>query len=165
MKSTAHLKGHPVHPMLIPYPFALLTSAVVFDIGARIARRPSWSTTAQHLTTAGLASALVAAVPGAIDYFGSIPPNTRTRDDATKHALYNLTALTCFAIAHSRRRRNGQVPRAGIALGVIGTAWLSFAGWLGGELIYHQHVAVNDDVRDESPRFASNPRVGGGDAG
>ena len=51
MKSTAHLNGHPIHPMLIPYPFALLSSAVLFDVGARMQRadrKASWSQTASH---------------------------------------------------------------------------------------------------------------------
>jgi uncharacterized membrane protein len=30
MKSKAVLLGHPVHPMLIPFPVAFLTGAVVF---------------------------------------------------------------------------------------------------------------------------------------
>jgi uncharacterized membrane protein len=31
MKSKAVLLGHPVHPMLIPFPFAFLTGAFAFD--------------------------------------------------------------------------------------------------------------------------------------
>jgi uncharacterized membrane protein len=42
MKSTAHVNGHPIHPMLIPYPFALLSSALAFDTGARTAGRVGW---------------------------------------------------------------------------------------------------------------------------
>jgi uncharacterized membrane protein len=145
MKSTAHIKGHPIHPMLIPYPFALLSGAVAFDIGARANRRAAWSATARHLTVAGLGSALVAAVPGVIDYFGSVPPGTRARRDATKHALCNLSALACFAVAHLNRRPDGRMPAGGLTLGLLGTGLLSLGGWLGGELVYHHHVAVVDE--------------------
>ena len=31
MKSKAVALGHPIHPMLIPFPFAFLTGAVLFD--------------------------------------------------------------------------------------------------------------------------------------
>jgi uncharacterized membrane protein len=142
MKSTAHVKGHPIHPMLIPYPFALLSSAVVFDIGARTSRRSAWSATARHLTVAGLGSALVAAIPGVIDYFGSVPRGTRARRYATAHALLNVSALACFAVAHRSRQDDGRLPAGGLTLAVIGTGLLSGGGWLGGELVYHQHVAV-----------------------
>lgn len=145
MKSTAHLNGHPIHPMLIPYPFALLSSAVAFDIGANDTDRSSWSTTAQHLNAAGLATAVVAALPGVIDYFGTVPPHTKTRRRATTHALLNLSALACFAAMYARRRTGGRLPAAGIALGVIGTGLLSCAGWLGGELVYTDHVGIVDE--------------------
>src|SRR5690349_21151900 len=73
MKSTAQIADHPVHPMLIPFPFALLSSAAVFDLGSRMTGKSSWSQTAAHLRSAGLGTALVAAVPGIVDYFGSVP--------------------------------------------------------------------------------------------
>jgi uncharacterized membrane protein len=145
MKSTAHLNGHPIHPMLIPYPFALLSSAVVFDLVGRATRGASLSATAKHLNAAGLATAVVAAVPGVIDYFGSIPPRTRARSDATKHALVNVSALACFALAHSRRRADGRIATDGLVLGLLGTGMLSLGGWLGGELVYHEHIGVVDE--------------------
>jgi uncharacterized membrane protein len=144
MKSTAHIGGHPVHPMLIPYPFALLSSSVAFDIGANVARRPSWSQTARHLVFAGLGSAVVAAVPGIVDYFGTVPARTRARRDATYHAVCNVSALVCFGLAAARRRDDGRLPDGGVALALLGTGLLSLGGWLGGELVYQQHIGVVD---------------------
>ena len=151
MKSTAHVNGHPVHPMLIPYPFALLSSSLAFDIGATVSGRASWSQTGRHLAAAGLGSAVVAAVPGIVDYFGSVPARTRARRDATIHALCNVSALACFVLSGSRREANGRLPRTGVAFGVIGTALLSLGGWLGGELVYHQHIGVVDAPLREMP--------------
>ena len=145
MRSTAQVKGHPIHPMLIPYPFALLSSALAFDVGSRMTGRDSWSQTAAHLTNAGLATAVVAAVPGIVDYFGTIPPRTTARRSATQHALSNVSALVCFVLAKSNRDRNRRLPNTGLALALIGTGLLSLGGWLGGELIYHEHVGVVDD--------------------
>ena len=147
MKSTAQVHGHPLHPMLIPYPFALLSSAVVFDAGAR-GGRPAWSQTARHLTNAGLATALLAAVPGIVDYFGSVPPRTKARRTATQHALSNISGLVCFAVARARRdAKDGHLPNAALALTVLGTGLLSLGGWLGGQLVYHEHIGVVDDER------------------
>ena len=145
MKSTAHINGHPIHPMLIPYPFALLSSAVAFDAGARITGRRSWAETARHLTNAGLASALVAAVPGIIDYFGTVPRHSAARRSATQHALANISALVLFAISGTQRLDDGRLPAGGTALALLGTGLLSLGGWLGGELVYHEHVAVVED--------------------
>lgn len=145
MKSTAHVNGHPIHPMLIPYPFALLTSATAFDLAARLASRASWGQTASHLTRAGLGTALLAAVPGILDYFGSVPPHTRARRMATTHALCNVSALVCFAIAGARRQPDRTLPDDALMLAAAGTGLLSLAGWLGGELVYHEHIAVVDE--------------------
>ncbi len=153
MKSTAHVKGHPVHPMLIPYPFALLSSSVAFDVGARVTRRRSWSETGRHLALAGLGSAVVAAIPGIADYFGTVPARTQARRDATYHALCNVSALVCFAVASARRQDDRRLTDSGVALGVIGTALLSLGGWLGGELVYHEHIGVVDaPLRPLSPQ-------------
>jgi uncharacterized membrane protein len=45
MKSKAVLLGHPMHPMLIPFPFAFLTGTLVFDAAGWIGDAPSlWIT-------------------------------------------------------------------------------------------------------------------------
>lgn len=159
MKSTAHINGHPIHPMLIPYPFALLSSAVVFDVGARLQkreRRDAWSQTASHLTMAGLGSALVAAVPGIVDYFGTVPRGTQAHRTASQHAVSNVSALLCFAAAASTRRAERYLPTAGLALALLGTGLLSLGGWLGGQLVYHEHVAVVDGESGGVPMTRSN---------
>ena len=145
MKSTAQIAGHPIHPMLIPYPFALLTSAAAFDVAACVSGRDDWSQTAGHLTRIGLGSALLAAIPGMVDYFGSVPSGSTARRTATQHALSNVSALVCFALADSTRREGGRLPQSGLTLAVLGTGLLSLGGWLGGELVYHEHIAVVDD--------------------
>ena len=151
MKSTAHINGHPIHPMLIPYPFALLSSAAAFDVGARATGRQEWSQTARHLTTAGLATALVAAVPGIIDYFGSIPRQSQSRRSALQHAGCNVSALVCFAVAARGRGEDDRLGVRGMSLALLGTGLLSLGGWLGGELVYHEHVAVVGGAGERAP--------------
>jgi uncharacterized membrane protein len=45
MRSKASYKGHPIHPTLIPFPFAFLYGAFFFDLAGRLTGRPSWWTT------------------------------------------------------------------------------------------------------------------------
>jgi uncharacterized membrane protein len=81
MKSKAVALGHPIHPMLIPFPFpfpfpfAFLTGAVLFDAAGWFRDLPSWWTTGGHLSLAGIATALLAAIPGLIDYLYTVPPD------------------------------------------------------------------------------------------
>ena len=157
MKSTAHIKGHPIHPMLIPYPFALLTSATGFDIAARVSGRTAYAQTAAHMSRAGLASALVAAIPGVIDYFGSVPRRSQASRTATVHAALNISALTCFAFAGARRSEGDAMPPAGILLSLAGTGLLSLGGWFGGELVYHEQVGV---VAEGTPTSTVAPAIG-----
>jgi uncharacterized membrane protein len=144
MKSTAHLNGHPIHPMLIPYPFALLSSSVGFELAGRMAGRQDWLRTASHIADVGLVAALTAAIPGAVDYFGTVPRESEASRQATKHAISNLSAVACFAYAAVRRRVDGGRSDAALAFGLLGTALLAVGGWLGGELVYHQRIGVTE---------------------
>jgi uncharacterized membrane protein len=45
MKSFAQFLGHPVHPALIPFPFAFLPGALLFDLGTLWLARPAWAAT------------------------------------------------------------------------------------------------------------------------
>ena len=83
MRSRAQIKAHPIHPALIPFPFAFLIGALVFDAVGLILGRPELWRTGGHLTIAGIATGLLAAIPGVIDYISApapgieIPAHTR----------------------------------------------------------------------------------------
>jgi uncharacterized membrane protein len=145
MRSTAHVDGHPLHPMLIPFPFALLTSAALIDAAASARRRPDWARTAGGLTTVGLGAAVAAAVPGIVDYFGTVPHAGPARETVNRHALSNVSALACFAAAHARRGPEGWLPSGAVALSLVGAGLLCLGGWLGGRLVYHHQVGVEPD--------------------
>ena len=103
------------------------------------------------MTTLGLGSALVAAVPGIIDYLGTTPPRSAARSTARRHALSNVSALACFALARARRPAgDGPLPPSGIALSLLGTALLITAGLLRSTLVYHHHVGSVEPA-EEAP--------------
>src|SRR6266542_3852921 len=105
MRSSAHIGGHPIHPMLVAFPAAYLLGSASIDWWARATHRPSWSRTAAHLNTLGIGAALAAAVPGFVDFFRAIPPNSSAKTRATKHMLANLSALALFAVSRFGRTR------------------------------------------------------------
>lgn len=142
MKSAARISEHPIHPMLIPYPFAFLSGALGFRLLAKARGSRGLDQTADHLRTAGIGAGLLAAVPGIIDYF-SVVPSGRPKTTATFHALSNVSGLVCFVSAVAAARQPGNRDRVA-ALESIGTAFLCVGGWLGGTLSYHHHVGVVD---------------------
>ena len=144
MKSTARLGEHPIHPMLIPYPFAFLSGALGFRLAAHARGSDALAQTADHLRTVGLASAVIAAVPGVVDYFGSVPDG-RPKRTATQHALSNSGALICFAAAALAARRGQPARDAVLRFESVGTAFLCIGGWLGGQLAYHHRIGVVED--------------------
>lgn len=149
MKSAARFKDHPIHPMLIPYPFAFLSGAAAFRIAAAARQDDGFAQTARHLRTAGIAGALAAAIPGLVDYLTVVPAG-RPRQMATVHMLSNVSALGCFAAAALKDRTGDSSARSTIALELIGTALLSVGGWLGGSLTYHHQVGVDPEESRDS---------------
>jgi nitrite reductase/ring-hydroxylating ferredoxin subunit/uncharacterized membrane protein len=144
MRSTASFRGHPIHPALIPFPFAFLYGAFGFDLLGRLAARPSWWTTGGYLGLLGIGTALMAAVPGFIDYFRTVPPRSSGKRRATRHMLLNLTAVILFSIAWTIRGHAGEMPGVTILLlEGIGLGLLTVGGWLGGVLVNRNQIGVD----------------------
>jgi nitrite reductase/ring-hydroxylating ferredoxin subunit/uncharacterized membrane protein len=143
MRSRAHIEGHPLHPMLIPFPFAYLFGAACMETAAYATGQVGWYRTARHMRTLGIATALAAAVPGIVDYFLVVPPESSAGKRATWHGLANLSAVGLFAAVASRRV-DGEDPRPiEVAAQVAAAGLMSFAGWLGGTLVYRNQIAVD----------------------
>jgi uncharacterized membrane protein len=107
--------------MLIPFPFAFLTGGWGFGVAAALTGRDELKTVAPYLVPTGVASGLAAAVPGVLDYFGSVPPNSSGRRRATQHALVNVASLALFTAGWllARRSRRTVLPLALQGLGTI----------------------------------------------
>lgn len=148
MRSRASYKGHPIHPALIPFPFAFLAGAFVFDLLGRLLEQPAWWNTGAHLAVAGIATALIAAVPGLIDYRYTVPPRSTGKKRATRHMIVNLAAVALFAVAWWLRGSASAAPGVVqlIAEGA-GLALLVAGGWMGGVLVNRNQIGVD-------PRYA-----------
>lgn len=148
MRSRASIKGHPIHPALIPFPFAFLNGALLFDLAGWALGNASFTATAAHLAIAGIAFGLLAAVPGIIDYLYSVPPDSSGKKRATLHARLNVTALVLFGIAVWLRGNDAQPVLAAIGLEVLGAGVLGYAGWLGGTLVNRNMIGVDHRYAD-----------------
>jgi nitrite reductase/ring-hydroxylating ferredoxin subunit/uncharacterized membrane protein len=148
MRSRAHIEGHPIHPMLIPFPFAYLFGAACVDLAAYAADRPRWHPTARHMRIMGIGAALVAAVPGIIDYFLAVPPNSSASERATYHGVANLAAVGVMSSVAATDHDGGR-PRPWQIAAQLGAAGvMGIAGYLGGTLVYRNQIGVDHRYAD-----------------
>jgi nitrite reductase/ring-hydroxylating ferredoxin subunit len=143
MRSHAHFKAHPLHPALIPFPFAFLSGALLFDLIGLLRANREMIITGGHLTVAGLIAGVLAAIPGALDYLYTVPPKSSGKQRATKHAIGNVIALVLFALAFAMRDRSWQATAPTLGFELFGTAALLYAGWMGGTLVTRNLISVD----------------------
>ncbi len=156
MPSTAAIFGHPIHPMLIPYPVAFLTAALGTDLAAQATRDPFWGRVSKWLLGAGIVSGAAAGAVGAIDYYTI--RRAREAKVGRLHAMGNPIALGLAAASLALRRgRPGGIPGPG-TIGVTAgmTALLGLTAWAGAELSYRHMVGVaghGDQHTHEEKRY------------
>jgi uncharacterized membrane protein len=156
MESRAKLLGHPIHPMLIPFPLGLLGMAVIFDLLAVVAGQTFLGQASHPMIAAGIITGLLAAIFGAIDW-AAIPDGTRAKGIATTHGLGNVIIVVLFAIAWWLRRDTPGAPSGlPLALEVIGLLAALVTGWLGGELVDRLGVGVDPGANLDAPSSLSN---------
>jgi uncharacterized membrane protein/nitrite reductase/ring-hydroxylating ferredoxin subunit len=143
MRSAAHFRGHPIHPMLIPFPFAFLTGAFLFDVASWATGQAAWWSTGGYLAIAGIITALVAAVPGFVDYLRTVPPKSSGKRRATLHMLLNLLVVALFAVAAWLRIGSPGPEMPVLVLEAIAVAMLFAAGWQGGVLVSRNQISVD----------------------
>jgi nitrite reductase/ring-hydroxylating ferredoxin subunit/uncharacterized membrane protein len=144
VRSKAHIKGHPIHPMLIPFPIAFLVGAFVADAVGVFAEIEFLWMMGAWLAIAGIATALVAAVPGFIDYFGTVPPDSSAKQRATYHMAVNLGAVGLFVVAWLLRGAvRFEPPVATLGLEFVALGLLAVGGWMGGTLAYRNQIGVD----------------------
>lgn len=128
--------------MLIPFPLGLLSGAFLFDAAAWLTGNTSWWTTGGHIAILGVLAALLAAVPGVIDYLYTVPPRSTARKRATKHLLANSSAIALFAVAWVIREATA-FSVAVVILEALGFGLLMAGGYLGGTLVTRNLISVD----------------------
>jgi len=138
-KST--LAGHPLHPILIVAPAALIPFGFILDAMHRSTGKESYSNAAYYSLVGGLAGGLAAATAGIMDYL-TIPTRTDVKRTANLHAVLNASALTLTA-ANLAARKNKQDHQGGsLVLSAIAAAGVLISGWFGGRMVYEQGMRV-----------------------
>ena len=143
MKSRASIGGHPIHPMLIPFPVALWATSFVVDVLFYFLRHPTLLVIAKFMIAAGCIAAIAAAIAGIIDWLGI--KDGEVKRVANWHARLNVIALIVFAVSLFLRLGSyselvGRRLIIPFLLSLVGVILISISGWLGGELVFRYGV-------------------------
>jgi len=159
MSSPASIRKHPIHPMLVGFPIGLWVFALVCDVAHAVTGIATWQTVATFCVAGGIVGALLAAVPGFIDYFSI--DEAEMRGIANLHMAVNLGAVVIFAINLWLRVRLQAESNVPLGLSVVGVLAIGVGGWLGGEMVYVKGMVVEaveklaKKVEKPSPRRAA----------
>lgn len=161
MESRAKLFGHPIHQMLIVFPFGLLAMALVFDVLYLATGNEYWAQTAYAMIAAGIITGLLAAPFGFIDWL-AIPAGTRAKRVGALHGAGNVVVLVLYGMSWAQRGAEPQAPEAtAYIFSFAGGVLALFTGWLGGELVDRLAVGVDDGAHVDAPSSLTSRRVRG----
>jgi len=134
--------------MLIVFPIGLWIFSLVCDVIYHAgAHNPFWKAVAFYAMAGGIIGALLAAIPGFIDYLSLT--DARTKKIATTHMVLNLIVVALFIFNLGIRYNASPAgDMFGLVLSLIGIAFMSVSGWLGGALVYEHRVGVNPRRED-----------------
>jgi uncharacterized membrane protein len=149
----ARIGGHPIHPMLVGIPIGLCTFSLVADLIRLLGSgKPVWFDLAFYAIAGGIIGALVAAIPGLIDYLSIT--NDRVRDIALAHMVTALFVVVLFGVSLWVRWQgdHGILP---VALSAVGLILLGLVGWLGGEMVFVHGMGMDgSEARDARQEVA-----------
>lgn len=144
-QATARIAGHPLHPMLVPFPIACFVGTLATDLMYLHGGDPFWFRSGLWLVGTGVVMALVAALAGLTDLLGD--RRIRALTIAWVHFLGNLAVVLIEAANWYQRYAVGlgAVRPLGLGLSIAAVLIMLVTGWLGWEMVYRRRVAVADE--------------------
>ena len=154
MKSRLTVAGHPLHPMVVAFPIALYSAALVCDVLYVIGHDAFWFKMAFWCIAFGVITNIGAAATGLPDFLAVMRERTDTRRPATSHLVFGVSLLVLQSL--NLVLRNGGEPPAGgsampLLVNIVAAGLLGVQGWYGGELVYRHFVGV------ELPEMKADP--------
>jgi uncharacterized membrane protein len=141
-RSTAAIAGHPIHPMLVPFPVVCFTLALLTDIAYWQTSNLMWLHFSEWLLFVGLVAGVFAGLAGAVDLLAS--SEIRAQRPAWPHAIGNVIVLVLAFINNLVHTGDGwtAVVPYGLILSAVTVLLLLVTGWLGGSMVYRHAVGV-----------------------
>jgi uncharacterized membrane protein len=145
-QSTARIAGHPIHPMLIPFPIAFFVGTFACDVAYWITGNANWAMVTPWLLGAGIIMGALAALAGLTDVIGE--QRIRALNDVWLHAGGMVIVILIEIYNWYARYTEGAaaiLPK-GIILSLVVVCILLFAGWMGWNMVYRHRVGIADEV-------------------
>ena len=165
MYSKVKLAGHPLHPMLVGFPITLYVAALIGYLVSMLGGDPFWFRVAVYANVAGVVMAVVASLPGFVDWAFGIPSGTPAKATGALHMLFNVLTLLAFALdawlQWDQRAGNQPASALAVTLAALGVAFMLVAGFLGWKLVQTHHVGVDLTLEQERLEPRATPRRGG----
>jgi uncharacterized membrane protein len=154
MSTPASLRRHPIHPMLIVFPIGLWIFALICDFIYHAGpHNVFWKEVAFYSIVGGVVGAVLAAIPGFIDYFSLTNP--RVKRIATTHMILNIIVLALFLFNLGiRYTASPGSELSAVVLSIVAIALLAVSGWLGGTLVHVYGISVETSISQEDKRAA-----------
>lgn len=152
------LFGHPVHPIVVAFPIALLGLTPVWDLAGSLGVINDAKLVAYYSELAGLVGGGLALVTGFVDLLkvlnaGPAGPagdtaragqSAKVVNTALTHAGLGFAVVSLFAIAFALRGGSSAEPRTVVLiLEWLGALCLGVTGWFGGHLVFGHGVGVD----------------------
>ena len=142
MRTPAQIAGHPIHPMLVPFPIGCFIVSFVCDLAFVLgAGATHWATISFWTILFGIVGAVVAAIPGVIDMLSLSGPPKKL---ALTHMALNLTIVVLYAMNFGMRLTGGAIAGLPLAFSIVGVGLLAASGWLGGHMVFVHRVGVSE---------------------
>jgi uncharacterized membrane protein len=156
MSTPASIRKHPIHPMIVPIPIGLWIFSLICDVVYRAgSANPVWDEMAFYSLLVGIGGALLAAIPGFVDFLSIADP--RAKRVALTHLILNLIVVALYAVNAWMRTEGPAGLSTPFLLSIVAILLLSVSGWLGGELVYRHGVGIDR----QSPTLGSGaPKIG-----
>lgn len=143
MISKANISKVPLHPMLVTIPVGMWVFSLVAQI-IHVARGgQSWRLASSYTMIGGVIGAVLALIPGMIDYLSLSDKRAKTL--ATRHMLLNLVITALFSTAFRLNIRGPSGRIGALVLAFIGAGLLLISGTLGFLMVFRYRVSLPDE--------------------
>ncbi|HTN44683.1 MAG TPA: DUF2231 domain-containing protein [Nitrospiria bacterium] len=147
--------NHPVHPIVVHFPIALLFTAVYFEIFGFWVRREAYRQFGLWLLILGLISGIIAS---AVGFWGeeAVVAAGVPEKAVDRHEFLAITTLVVFALLllfrwRVRDRWSLRNRTVYMTLAVLGVLLLGSTGYFGGDLVYRYGAGVQKPATVATP--------------
>lgn len=143
-----------IHPLLVHFPLAFLTTFFVLDLAGTLAKKQHWRNVASWLLYFGTIAAVFTVIAGFVAA-NSVAHGDDVHEIMERHEHFGVSVLSLAILLSAWRVKSGGVIQGGangffLMLAALLSVLLMLGADLGGLMVYHYGVAVDAATVHES---------------